>query len=91
MRTYTETDFEDHIEAHLNQAGYRSLQPMDYDKSRCLIPDETLQFLQDTHPEVYQQLERQYGADTPTKLLDRVSKQIERRGVLDVLRRGVKR
>ena len=90
MQTYTEQRFEDHIEAHLNRSGYRSLQPMDYDKSRCLIPDEVLQFIQDTHPEVYQRLERQYGADTLTKLLDRVSKQIERRGVLDVLRRGVK-
>ena len=26
MPTYTETDFEDHIEGHLNQSGYRSLQ-----------------------------------------------------------------
>ena len=39
---------------------------------------------------MYQRLERQYGADTPTKLLDRVSKQIASRGVLDVLRKGVK-
>ena len=29
------------------------------------------------------------GRDTPTKLLNRVSKEIERRGVLDVLRKGV--
>ena len=49
-----------------------------------------LQFIQDTQPKVYQRLERQYGADTPAKLLDRISKQIERRGVLDVLRKGVK-
>ena len=30
------------------------------------------------------------GQETPTKLLDRVSKQIERRGVLDVLRKGIR-
>ena len=56
----------------------------------CLISDETLQFIQDTQPNEYQRLERQYGADTPIKLLDRVSKQIASRGVLDVLRKGVK-
>lgn len=28
MQTYTETDFEDHIEEHLNQSSYRSLHRM---------------------------------------------------------------
>ena len=90
MPTYTEENFEDHIEQHLNQSGYRSLQSAIYNRSLCLIRDETLQFIRDTQLKEYQRLERQYGADTPVKLLDRVSKQIERRGVLDVLRNGVK-
>ncbi len=90
MPTYTEQNFEDHIEQHLNRSGYESLQSADYDKSLCLIPDETLQFIQNTQPDVYQRLERQYGAETPVKLLDRLSKQIASRGALDVLRKGVK-
>ena len=90
MPNYTEEDFEDHIEAHLNQSGYRSLKSSNYDKERCLIPSETLRFIQMTQLQEYQKLERQYGADTPQKLLDRISKQIERRGVLDMLRKGVK-
>ncbi|MCE2415211.1 type I restriction endonuclease subunit R [Candidatus Poribacteria bacterium] len=90
MPTYTEQNFEDHIEQHLNQSEYRSLQSTDYDKSLCLIHDEVLQFIQDTQPDVYQRLERQYGADTPQKLLDRLSRQVASRGVLDVLRKGFK-
>ena len=90
MPTYTETDFEDHIEQHLNQSDYRSLQSSHYDKSLCLIPSETLRFIQMTQLQVYQKLERQYGTETPDKLLDRVSREIKNRGVLDVLRRGVK-
>ena len=90
MPRYTEQNFEDHIEQHLNRSGYRSLQPTDYNKSLCLIPDETLQFIRDTQPNAYQKLERQYGAETPVKLLDRVSKQIASRGVLDVLREGIR-
>ncbi len=90
MPTYQEEDFEDHIEAHLNRSRYRSRQPVLYNKDLCLIPNETLRFIQETQPEVYQRLEIQYGRDTPTKLLNRISREIERRGVLDVLRKGVK-
>lgn len=90
MPTYTEERFEDHIEAHLNQSGYRSLQSTDYNKDLCLIPDDMLQFIQGTQSEVYQKLERQYGADTSDKLLNRVSREIKSRGVLDVLRNGIK-
>ena len=90
MPTYDEEDFEDHIEAHLNQSGYRTRRTVHYNKRLCLIHSETLRFIQETQPNEYQKLERQYGTETPAKLLDRVSKQIERRGVLDVLRNGVK-
>ena len=90
MPTYQEEDFEDHIEAHLNRSGYRSQQSVIYSKRLCLISNETLQFIQNTQPEAYQRLEIQYRRDTPTKLLDRISREIGRRGVLDVLRKGVK-
>ena len=90
MPTYKEENFEDHIEGHLNRSRYCSRQSAPYNKDLCLIPTETLQFIQDTQPDEYQKLERQYGEETSTKLLDRVSKQIARRGVLDVLRKGVR-
>ena len=90
MPTYTEENFEDHIEQHLNRSGYRLLQSAIYNRSLCLIRDETLQFIRDTQPEVYRRLERQYGEDTPQKLTLRISNQIKSRGVLDVLRKGVK-
>ena len=90
MPRYTETDFEDHIEQHLNRSGYRSLQSSHYSKSLCLISSETLRFIQMTQLEEYQKLERQYGEDTPQKLMLRISNQVKSRGVLDVLRKGVK-
>ena len=90
MRTYTERYFEDHIEERLNQSGYQSLSPADYDKYACLIPEELLGFIRDSQPEEYRKLEFQHGAQTPEKLLNRIGLQIERRGVLDVLRKGVK-
>ena len=90
MPTYTEQNFEDHIEQHLNLSHYRSLRSADYDKSLCLIPNDTLKFIQNTQPEEYQRLERQYGADTSEKLTLRISNQVKSRGVLDVIRKGVR-
>ena len=90
MPTYTERYFEDHIEERLNRSGYRSLQSPDYDKYACLIPEELLKFIQNTQPTEYERLKREYGAATPDRLLNRIAMQIERRGVLDVLRKGVK-
>ena len=90
MPTYTETNFEDHIEERLNQSGYQSLSPADYDKYACLIPEELLDFIRDSQPDEYRKLEYQHGKQTPEKLLNRIVTQIERRGVLDVLRKGVK-
>ena len=90
VQTYTEENFEDHIEKHLNRSGYRSSEPVSYKKLLCLMPTEILQFIRDTQSKTYQKLERQYRQDTPQKLLDRISQQIEQRGVLDVLRNGVK-
>ena len=89
MPTYTETNFEDHIETRLNASGYQSRPPVDYDRVRCLIPDELLQFIQATQPKTFQKLESQYGAETSEKLLDRISRMVERGGVLKVLRNGV--
>ena len=90
MRTYTETNFENHIEDRLNQSGYRSLQPADYDRELCLIRSEVLGFIRDTQPDEYRKLEYQHGDRTPEELLNRIVTLIERRGVLDVLRKGVK-
>ena len=49
-----------------------------------------LRFIQLTQLTEYQKLERQNDTDTPDKLLNRISREIKNRGVLDVLRKGVK-
>ncbi len=90
MQTYTEENFEEHIEAHLNQSGYRTRQYTVYNRSHCLIHVDLLQFIQGTQLKEYQKLERQHGDNTPIKLIERVSKEIKNRGVLNVLRNGVK-
>jgi len=89
-KNYLEQDFEEHIEEHLTSSGYSSLDLTTYDKTLCLMPTQVMGFIQETQPKTLQKLELQYGTETENKLIKRVSSEIEKRGVIDVLRNGVK-
>ena len=90
IKNYLEQDFEGHIEEHLVKSGYSSSDPTTYDKTLCLIPSHLIEFIQETQPKTLEKLEVQYGSDTIGNLLKRVSTEIEKRGIIDVLRNGVK-
>jgi type I restriction enzyme R subunit len=70
--------------------GYRKRSPEEYDRSLCLISREVLDFLLATQPKEWGKLKQHYGADVKERFLARLSREIERRGALDVLRNGVK-
>ena len=86
---YREMNFEEHIESHLLGSGYHKRTSEEYDKALCLIPDEVIQFIQATQPKEFEKLEKQYGAETSPKLLDRIAREVGKYGVLYVLRKGV--
>ena len=88
MKYYLEQDFEEHIEEHLVQSGYSSLNPTKYDKKLCLIPSQLVEFIQESQPKPFEKLKNQYGSETEDKLIKRISSEIEKRGVIDVLRNG---
>ena len=86
----TEEYFERLIEHDLTHDGYDSVSPTLYDKSLCLILTKVLGFIKSTQEKEFEKLSLQYGTETDTKLSKRISSQIESRGVIDVLRNGVK-
>jgi type I restriction enzyme R subunit len=96
----TEKAFETHIADHLCQVhGYRlrvSKQKNDardshYQKFQCLDWAILLEFITATQPDTWKALEKQHGtASVGDKFLQRLTREIERRGTLDVLRRGIK-
>jgi type I restriction enzyme, R subunit len=88
--TYTERNFEDHIEYELVESGYKKRKTESYDKDLCSISEDLIGFIKDTQLKQYEKLENQYGPQTEEKLLKRISDEIEKRGLIDVLRRGVK-
>ena len=62
----------------------------DYDRGLCLIPADVIDFLLATQPKEWARLKQHYGADVKPRFLGRLSREIARRGALDVLRNGVK-
>lgn len=91
MSIHKEVSFEDEICAHLsgNSWIYNTGDAVDYDRARALFPSDLVGWLKDTQPKSWESLQKTHGANADTVLLDRVRKQLDDRGTLDVLRYGV--
>ncbi len=70
--------------------GYRKRRPQDYDRRLCLIPGDVIDFLLATQAKEWNRLKDHHGADVKERFLARLSREIGRRGAIDVLRNGVK-
>jgi type I restriction enzyme R subunit len=64
--------------------------PEEYSRLLCLVPEDAISFVQSTLPKEWNKLKNQYGEETRERFLQRLSSEIERRGTLDVLRKGIK-
>ncbi len=85
----TEKDFESSIEAHLVANGFIRRKPEQYDRATCLDRDQLFQFIEKTQPETWKKLKQQHGEQVKERFLSRLVKEIEARGALDVLRKGI--
>lgn len=70
--------------------GYIKRAPTKYDRGLCLDPELVLSFIYATQPKRWSSLEDHYGEETKDLFVKRLSAEIDKRGVLDVLRKGVK-
>lgn len=70
--------------------GYYSRRPEEYDRVRCLIPRDVIDFITATQPQEWEKLQQRHGARVKERFLARLSREVERRGTLEVLRRGIK-
>ena len=85
----TEKKFEDHIESHLISIGYQTRPFSEYDRTLCLLRNDVINFIRTTQPENWGRLEEIHGVDVENKILGRISSEISKRGVIDVLRNEV--
>ena len=70
--------------------GYLRRTSRDYEPGLCLLPQDLLDFLLATQPKEWKKLRQHHGAEVKARFLSRLSREIGRRGALDVLRNGVK-
>ena len=85
----TEKKFENHIEKYLNSIEYKSFHFEKYDRILCLNKDEVLDFIKKTQKDKWIKLKNIYEDEVEVKVLERISSEISRRGVIDVLRNQI--
>ena len=91
MSGHTEHAFETAIEAGLTgAAGYEKRSPNAFDEGLALFPDDVAGFLKDSQPAKWEALEALLGPKTATTVLDGLSKELDFKGTLHVLRHGFK-
>ena len=91
MATHTERAFEAAIEAGLTgSGGYETRSPSTYDEALALFPADVTGFLKESQPARWQGLEALLGPRTAATVLDSLSKELELKGTLHVLRHGFK-
>ncbi len=69
---------------------YRLRTSADYDRDLCLIPADLCGFIYATQAAEWEKLKQQRGAGTRREFLNRVRSEIEKRGTIDVLKKGVR-
>lgn len=84
-----EERFEKHIEKALVQHGYKPRLYTEYDRTICLIREDLIGFIKATQEKEYNNLYKQFEANTDQQICKVVNDQIAKRGVIDVLRKGV--
>ena len=88
-RIHTENTFETAIVEHLYQNGWSVGAAGNYDKDLALDKRAVLDFVQTTQNAEWTRLTAFYKTDAEAKFFQRLSKELELRGMLDVVRHGI--
>jgi type I restriction enzyme R subunit len=86
----TEKGFEEYIEASLLANGYMQGSSESYHKMLAIDTMLLFEFLEDTQPIKMQKLNYIYKDQYQQKILSRLDKELASRGMIDVLRHGIK-
>ena len=78
------------VKSLIEEAGYQAGNPQDYDRAHALDLAKLTAFIQKTQPEVTERLSLEVDSPNKTQFLHRLSSEIAKRGIIDVLRKGVK-
>lgn len=87
---HSETRFEEEAEELLvSTKKYSKGNPLDFNKETALINNELFPFIKETQPKEWQKFEAIHAAQSEERFLYRYAKEIQSRGLLDVVRNGL--
>ncbi|MFN5308623.1 MAG: type I restriction endonuclease subunit R [Candidatus Kapaibacterium sp.] len=89
MSITTEHTFETAlVQTLIEQGGYTEGNAPDYSPELGMFSDEVIMFLQQSQPKRWQKIVSIHGADAENRVIQRLYKELDLRGSLDVLRNG---
>ncbi len=89
MNITTENTFETAlVESLVEHGGYTKGNAPDYSPELGMFKYEVIRFLQESQPKRWQRIAAIHGADADNRVIQRLYKELELRGCLDVLRNG---
>jgi type I restriction enzyme R subunit len=91
MSLHHEVAFEREICEHLGANGwiYEEGSADLYDRQLALYPPDLMAWVQEAQPEAWEVLQKNHGSKASATLLERVRRQLDQVGTLDLLRQGV--
>lgn len=91
MTLHKEISFEAEVCDHLAASGWQYAEgdAKAYDRARALFPADVVAWVKASQPTAWDTLSKSHGAAAEVTLLDRIRRQLDERGTLDVIRHGV--
>jgi type I restriction enzyme R subunit len=90
MSIHKERKYEDELVEHLTTHGWLAGDPAHYDRALALYPEDVLEWLQESQPEMWARRKSFGNGATERAVLERLAVQLDREGALAVLRHGFK-
>ncbi len=86
---HTESAFESAIVGHLTSNGWCLGSSAEYSRDLAFDKKAVLSFIQSSQPNAWVKLQSYYKDDTESKFVQRLFKELDLRGMLDVIRHGI--
>jgi len=90
MADSREARFQQDIVDALSASGWLVGTSSDYDRRNALYPEDVIAYFREAHPDQWERFCRHHGQEPESSLIRAVTRELGKRGTLDVLRHGFK-